>query len=493
MAVFDEGYPYKIVARLGVSTDIPILIPGEIGYDLDTKTFRVGDGTTEVPKIPSTKSVGTFTYASANIIAANFNVITGGTVCGLKLNTLNQNDGFVVRKANGEFRNVEFISGDGTLSVTNPTGVNGNVDIRLSPALANLLLAGGFLSQVTHNNTLTGLGTVASPLSVTDSTESQKGAMRIATQLEASAGIVDDAALTPESIANIDPAGATALYLTSIIQTNLNIVTTSSFSGSGRTASPLDIIQATTSLKGGVTLATQSQVNDGSDANKPITPATLKNLLQGSATATALATALGVTSGGIVRDSTLSGSGITGSPLSVVQATSGQRGAVQLATTAEVEGSTESNKPIVPFTLKSINENSTMANTLRGIIGITLEPDTNLVGLDNRGTTTSRLKIKQATETAIGGARFASVAVVQAGNDSTTMLSPYNLRNIDTASAMAISLGAIVSPNLVSVANSKFAQMAAFTIKANANGTSATPQDISPTDLMNMMVVAISA
>lgn len=493
MGVFDEGYPYKIIARYGVSTDIPTLERGEIGWDIDTLTFRVGDDTSQPTKIPTTKSIGAYTFANADFVFKNVDVTAGGKIGGCKISTMNLSNGFVVRKANGEFQNVEFMSGDGTINIVNPTGVNGNVDIRLSPALAALLNGGGFLTSITHDGTLSGLGTSGSPLAVIQSTESQKGAIRIATLVEASAGIVDDAALTPETLANLDANGATAIYLASIIQNNISVISSSSFSGNGRSSSPLDINAATTSLKGGIMLASQTHVNEGTDANRAVTPATLKNLVQGSATALALATALGVVSGGVVHDSTLDGNGIIGSPLSVVQATTGQRGAMQIASAGEHEGGTVDNKAMTPYGLRNIGENSTLAANLRERIGVIIDTDANVAGLENRGTNASRLKIKIATETAVGGGRFSTVAELGFGSLNNTLISPYTLKSLQAGSATAIALAATLSPNLVNVANASLNTMAATTFKANANGTPSSPQDITPVQVLDMLTANVTA
>lgn len=51
---------YVIVSRYGLTADVPTLPIGVIGYDTDTKTLRVGDGTSSPPRIITDKSSGEF-------------------------------------------------------------------------------------------------------------------------------------------------------------------------------------------------------------------------------------------------------------------------------------------------------------------------------------------------------------------------------------------------------------------------------------------------
>lgn len=65
---------------------------------------------------------------------------------------------------------------------------------------------GGGLSAVAHDDTLAGDG-AATPLSVVLSTETQRGAMEVATLAEAKAGTRDDVAITPKKLAGSGVGG----------------------------------------------------------------------------------------------------------------------------------------------------------------------------------------------------------------------------------------------------------------------------------------------
>lgn len=52
----------RIQFRRGVQAEIPTLAVGEPGYDVDVKTLRIGDGTSNPPRVPSTKSTGSFDF-----------------------------------------------------------------------------------------------------------------------------------------------------------------------------------------------------------------------------------------------------------------------------------------------------------------------------------------------------------------------------------------------------------------------------------------------
>lgn len=54
----------KIQFRRGNAAAVPSLDIAEPGYDIDTKTFRIGDGTTSPPRVPTTKSAGSFDFST---------------------------------------------------------------------------------------------------------------------------------------------------------------------------------------------------------------------------------------------------------------------------------------------------------------------------------------------------------------------------------------------------------------------------------------------
>jgi hypothetical protein len=131
-----DGYVVHVVARYGLSANVPTLRVGEFGYDTDTKTMRIGDDTSSPPKIMTTKSTGTFDFSSVTTITlpGGTQATSDGKVDGVDISSLNQNNGLLVRTGNGTFGNTQMISGDSTLLITNSTGVlAGGIDIRLNP------------------------------------------------------------------------------------------------------------------------------------------------------------------------------------------------------------------------------------------------------------------------------------------------------------------------------------------------------------------------
>lgn len=131
---------FKVVARLGLSTSIPILINGEIGQDIDTKTFRVGDDTPEPCKVVTHKSTGNVIYQpTLTVTYGDINIHAGYKVDGVDISTMNQEDGIAVRIDDGIFTNRSIVGESNFIDVLNPNGKDGNFTIKLSENVKNLL------------------------------------------------------------------------------------------------------------------------------------------------------------------------------------------------------------------------------------------------------------------------------------------------------------------------------------------------------------------
>ena len=131
-----DGYVMRLVARYGLSTNVPTLAVGEIGYDTDKKVLRVGDDTSTPPRVMTDKSLGSFNFASVTSITLPGDVVVAdGKVDGVDISSLNVSDGLLVRRGSGNFATVAFVSGDETILITNPSGqISGEpIDIRLNP------------------------------------------------------------------------------------------------------------------------------------------------------------------------------------------------------------------------------------------------------------------------------------------------------------------------------------------------------------------------
>lgn len=57
----------RLITRLGNAAQVPALAPGELGYDLDHKNLRIGDGTTSPPFIFTSKTQGEIDLSNLQI------------------------------------------------------------------------------------------------------------------------------------------------------------------------------------------------------------------------------------------------------------------------------------------------------------------------------------------------------------------------------------------------------------------------------------------
>lgn len=313
MSALLEGYGFKIVARIGNEADIPTLVPGEIGYDLDKKTFRVGDDTSTPPRIPTTKSLGNFDFTAAGTFT--FSIVAlpeGGTVDGVDVSKLNAKNGLSVRKAANTFDNVALVCGDQSLQITGGDGTNGNIDLRIHPDVMALINNGGYLTTVYTLTHMLGNGTQSNPLGVKASSTAQVGITRFSTNSEASAGSLDSVAVTPANLLNLPSDGAVMNYWRSILSTTLNISVDATMTGAGTVGSPLSIVQATETQRGAAEIASQAETNAGVSNIVVLTPARLAGLGAGTPTALALKAALGISFPISISDLKMTGPGILG-------------------------------------------------------------------------------------------------------------------------------------------------------------------------------------
>lgn len=131
---------FKVVARLGMASAVPILVNGEIGYDIDTKTFRVGDDTNQPTKVATNKSIGTIEYSQNLIVKyGQIDIHEGKKVGGVNLASMNEADGFVARISDGTFANRKILVDEDYLTVTNGDGKAGDVNLTLSDSVIDLL------------------------------------------------------------------------------------------------------------------------------------------------------------------------------------------------------------------------------------------------------------------------------------------------------------------------------------------------------------------
>src|SRR5690606_3211349 len=107
MSSLFAGFKFHILARIGLSTQVPPAKLGEMLWDADTKVFRVGDDTTTPPRIMSEKSIGTFDFSNTtNIKFGEVSIEVDKRVDGVNLKTLTTATGFTYHFGQGAFGNV---------------------------------------------------------------------------------------------------------------------------------------------------------------------------------------------------------------------------------------------------------------------------------------------------------------------------------------------------------------------------------------------------
>lgn len=125
----------KVVARVGLAVDAAkaMLVPGEVGYAVDTKTAYFGDDTSDPPRVPTTKSQGDFEFPTISSIRyKEIHTFDGGHVDGANLRSMQINYGWLTHIGSGEFvQRVWDHSED--LVIENSDGLLDNPKISLSP------------------------------------------------------------------------------------------------------------------------------------------------------------------------------------------------------------------------------------------------------------------------------------------------------------------------------------------------------------------------
>ncbi len=149
MSALDSFYN-KVIMRIGTLAELlgmtTPLEPAEAAYITDEQTVYVGNGSSKPAKILTDKSVGAFDYTNADLITMPgglvFDKTKPGQIGGVDLETINQQNGLIVRTGNNKFSSTEVASTDKSIVVTNGDGTLGNIDLALNlnnPALLNLI------------------------------------------------------------------------------------------------------------------------------------------------------------------------------------------------------------------------------------------------------------------------------------------------------------------------------------------------------------------
>jgi Major tropism determinant N-terminal domain len=130
----------KLIIRAGFAAQVPPLDVGELGYDQDKKTVRVGDGSTVPPRIPTDKAVGDFDFSTAGLFTfSDIAIKNGGKVGGIDLTKLNATNGILVRRGLNDFVSRNMVSSNNSIIFDIADGVAGNLDFRINPvAVSNV-------------------------------------------------------------------------------------------------------------------------------------------------------------------------------------------------------------------------------------------------------------------------------------------------------------------------------------------------------------------
>lgn len=117
-----NGYLKKVVARKGLAAQVPTLRVAEIGYDVDTKFARVGDGTSTPPRIPTEKSTGSASFPGVTKVTWGSVELAASKINGVSPAALDQAAGLLRRTTGGNLGSGVFVSSDGSIDIINPDG-----------------------------------------------------------------------------------------------------------------------------------------------------------------------------------------------------------------------------------------------------------------------------------------------------------------------------------------------------------------------------------
>ncbi len=209
-------------------------------------------------------------------------------------------------------------------------------------------------------------------------------------------------------------------------------------------------VYATTTVPGIVEKATQTEVNDGVDNERYVTPLTLKNLLDSVISASGAPNATTTNRGLVELATTAEGQAGTDTERAVTpqvmrdsvtthvsQATTTLAGKARIATQTEVNTGTDNTTIVTPLTLKNAPGVSVpdATTTAAGKIELATQGEVNLGTDDVRAVTPATLanstwvNIPSASTAVQGKVELADLSETQIGTDQTRAVTPYGLKN----------------------------------------------------------------
>lgn len=221
----------------------------------------------------------------------------------------------------------------------------------------------------------------------------------------------------------------------------------------------IEVTQATETQLGGAKIATQAEVNAGTNDTRIVTPLKLSTYVnEGQVDANKIVLSPEINGNTTVQealedavydiDSTDNSVTVSSSPtglfnVEVTQATETQLGGAEVATQAEVDAGLNDTKIVTPLKLASYTVGGNIDAThvvlnppINGDVNVRQALDNavyDIASADNSVTVSSSptglfsLEVTQATETQLGGAEVATQAEVNAGTDDTRFVTPLKL------------------------------------------------------------------
>jgi hypothetical protein len=204
-------------------------------------------------------------------------------------------------------------------------------------------------------------GTVSGSSQIQDASLTQKGIVELATTAEVTTGTDATRAVTPDSLKDGYQGSANVVTLGTVTAGDVSAILPS-----GTVSGSSQIDNASATQKGIVELATDLEVATGTDTTRAVTPANVASFT-GTSNIVTVGTVITGDVSAILPSGTVSGS----SQITIQDASTSQKGIVELATTAEVTTGTDTVRAITPDALNG--------STL-GLVGLTLSGDANIAG-----------------------------------------------------------------------------------------------------------------
>ena len=271
---------------------------------------------------------------------------------------------------------------------------------------------------------------------IADASETVKGAIEIATNVEAAAGSANDKALVPSNISSISIGQLSNVDLTGLVNTDL--LGYNSTSGNFEPTSPTGVPDASETVKGIIEIATNVEAGAGSATDKALVPSNVSSLSIGSGQVSGLAT---VATSGAYAD-------LSGTPTTATETT---EGVIEIATNVEAAAGSATDKALVPSNVSSLSIGSGQVTGLATVA-------TSGAYADLSGTPTT------ATTSAEGLVELADNTEAAAGTATNRALTPSNI------SSFTIDAGQI-DPVSVSAQSTSFTAAAGNYYRMNPSGS----------------------